>query len=190
MKLNSQITFIAWLILGVLFSTGCSSVMTKHPLSAQSKLIDKEKIEGVWLVEDDLFHVKFDSNSVAQIVGIGWGSNQFYMMRGEVILTEGDENNFASIRFQDEEGKWWDSYIFFPYTFSEQGDLILWLPKEDIFEEAIEKEELYGIIKREKYSSKITVTDSSSKLLSFIKAQGNLKLFQYTEPTVLRKIHD
>ncbi|MFH1038637.1 MAG: hypothetical protein V1789_08240 [PVC group bacterium] len=182
-----QFSIVLLSISAMLLTSGCSSVTTKHPLSNNPKPIDQEKFEGVWLVDDTVVHVQFGSNGIAQIAGLEWENNQFHIVQGEMIVTEGDKHNFLSVRFQ-EDGKWMDDYLFLAYKFSEQGDLILWLPNEDVFEEAIEKKQLDGVIKQQQYSTDITITTAPEKLLEFIIDPDNLKLFEYREPMILRKV--
>jgi hypothetical protein len=184
MKLNLSLPL---LLIALLVASGCSSVTTTHPLSSNPKPIDQEEFEGAWLADDQTFHVKFSSNGVAKIAGVEWKSNQFHIVHGEMIVTEGDEHNFLSVRFQ-EDGEWMEDYFFLPYTFTEQDDLILWAPDTDVFEELIEKKQLQGIIKKGKYSTNITITNAPAGLLEIINDPENLKLFEYREPTILRKI--
>ena len=175
-------------IFTILLTLSCSSVTTRHPLSNNPEPIDQKKFEGVWLVDDDeVVHVKFTGSGIARIAGLEWEEDQFIITHGEMIVSEGDEHNFLSVRFQ-ENGKWMDDYFFLPYKFTEQGDIVLWLPNEDAFEKAINKKQLHGIINEEQYSTNITITNTSEKLFNFINDPDNLKLFEYREPIILYKI--
>ena len=172
----------------IVLTLSCSSVTIRYPISNSPEPIDQKKFEGIWLVDDDeVVHVKFDSNGIARIAGLEWENNQFTMMHGEMIVSAGDEYNFLSVRFQ-EDGKWMNNYYFLVYKFTEKGDLILWLPNVDAFEEAIMKKELQGIVMKEQYSTSITITSTSEELLNFISDTSNQKLFEYREPIVLYKI--
>ena len=174
-------------ISAMVLTAGCSSVRIKQPLSGVPKPIDREAFEGAWLTGDTVLHVKFDKNSVAQIAGVDWKDDQFHITRAEMIVTEGDKHNFLSVRAQ-EDGKWMDGYLLAAYKFSEQGDLILWAPRVDTFEEAIEKKQLNGEVKEQQYSTNITITDPPEKLLEFINDPDDLKIFDYREPMILHKV--
>ena len=184
MKSNSILLLFG---IAMLLASGCSSVKTKHPLSNNPKAIDQEEFEGAWLADDQIFHVKFASNGVAKVAGVEWGSNDFHIVHGEMIVTEGEEHNFLSIRFQ-EEGKWMDDYFFLPYTFTDQDDLILWAPDADAFKDLIEKKKLQGVVEKGKYSTNITITNAPTSLFKIINNPEDMKLFEYREPIVLRKI--
>ena len=93
--------------LAIIVAAGCSSVTTQQPLSSDPKPIDHEAFEGAWQADDQILHIRFSSDGVAHIAGIGWEDNQFRMEQGEVIVAEGDKHNFLSARFR-EEGKWPD----------------------------------------------------------------------------------
>ena len=183
-----QFSIVSLSIFIIVLTLSCSSVTIRYPISNSPEPIDQEKFEGIWLVDDDeVIHVKFAGNGIARIAGLEWENNQFTMMRGEMIISAGDEHNFLSVRFQEDD-KWMNDYYFLIYKFTEKGDLVLWLPNVDAFEEAIRKKQLQGIIEKEQYSTNITITNASEKLLEFINDPDNLMLFEYREPIVLYKI--
>lgn len=185
MKLFLPITLPVFLIL--LFIS-CSSVTIKYPISNSPDTIENKKFEGIWLVDDnDVIHVKLDNNGVIKIAGLEWANNVFSIMPGEMIISSGDMHNFLSVRFQ-EDSKWMDNYYFLIYKFTEKGDLIMWLPKLDAFEEAISKKQLQGVIETGQYSKDITITDSPENLLSFINGSHSQDLFDFREPIVLYRV--
>jgi hypothetical protein len=172
----------------ILLTISCSSVTSKYPLSANPEPIDQKNFEGVWQVDnDEVVQIKFANNGIAMIAGLEWQSDQFIIMRGEMIVSEGNEHNFLSIRFK-EKGKWMDGYLFLPYKFTEQGDLILWPPVVDAFEEAIREKILQGTIEMGEYSTSIMLTSSPEKLFNFINNSDNFNLFDYRDPIILLKV--
>lgn len=181
------ISTLLLLVMAMLLATSCSSVSTSFPLSDDPKPIDQKEFEGAWLVDEEVFHVRFDSNGVAQTAVVEWKSNEFHIVRGEMTVAEGEENNFLSIRFQ-EDGKWTNNYFFLSYTFTEDHDLILWAPDVEAFEELLEKKELQGIVEKDQYSTSITITNEPALFLKCINDPDNLKLFQYRDPLILKKL--
>ncbi len=177
------------LLLGVavMVSSGCSSVTTQFPLPRNPKPIDQGEFEGAWLADDKVLHVQFASNDVANIATLEWESNQFHIVHGEMIVTKGEENNFLSVRFQ-KEGVWMDAYYFLSYKLTDQGNLILWLPDPDSFEEMVDEKRLQGIIKKGKYSTNIVITNTPAELLKIINDSHNSELFEYKEPIVLKRL--
>lgn len=182
MKISAIIAISVFLLV-----SGCSSVTTDRPLSADSKPLDKEKFEGTWLFGDDALTVRFASNGVGRLAGVEWKDDQFQLAQGEMIVTEGKKNNFLSVRFQ-EDGVWTNEYCFFQYSFTDQGDLLLWLPNPDVFEHAIKTNALSGVVRKEQFSTSVTVTNATGVLLDFINQPERLDLFKYKEPVVLRRI--
>ena len=189
MKNFSAATMIALSACVISLSIGCSSVTIKDPLSENPEPIDQEKLEGTWVLNDEVFHVKFGSNGVAQIAGVEWESNQFHIVHAEVIVTKGDKHNFLSVRRQ-EDGRWMGDYYFLSYMFAENGDLVAWVPNANVFKNLIKEKELQGVITEGKYSTSVSITNSPLKLLKLINDPENLKLFEYTEPTIIRKISE
>ncbi len=166
---------------------GCSSVTLEHPLSAEPKPVDKDKFEGTWLGGTIAFDVRFAKNGVAKFAAMRWKDDEFHIQRGEMIVTEGTKDNFISIRVEDEHGKMPDAYGFLRYAFVNDGDLVVWWPNVQVFEEAIEKKILQGGIERGQ-NTRITVASKPADVLAFIDDPDRTDVFVYGQPTVLRKI--
>lgn len=166
---------------------GCSSVTLKHPLSIDPKPVDKDKLEGTWLVGTSTVTVRFAKNGIAKLAATIWKDDEFRLRRGEMIVTEGTRHNFLSVRIEDEHGKMPDAYGFLQYAFVNDGDLVVWAPNVKVFEEAVEKKILQGGIERGQ-STRITVASKPADVLAFIDDPDRTDVFVYGEPTVLRKI--
>lgn len=167
----------------------CSPVTTTHPLTTKPKAIDREKFEGSWLIDDEghTLQVKFDDEGIAQIAALEWKNNHFELETMEMTIAEGGEHNFMSLRAK-EDGQWMKNYFFAQYKFTEQGDLVAWLPDSKAFENAIKEKLIHGKIKPGKYSTDINVSSDASTLLKLINSSKNPELFDYQNPIVLRKI--
>jgi len=171
-------------LLVVLLVAGCQSVTSRYPLGPPHIPQDKEKLEGTWYVDKDaVLSVKFSNYSVARVAGVEWKNDQFQMIEMEMIATEKNNQRFLSGRVRD-NGIWENRYFFAKYTFSNQGDLIYWLPNFMMFEAAIKKNQLQGAIE----DKAISITSKPDVLLNFITAPENTNLFEYNEPKILRKV--
>lgn len=166
----------------------CSSVSTPYPLTNSPEAIDKEKFEGSWIFDDkgQVLQVKFDDKNVAHIAGLQWENDDFEIGKMEMVLIEGNDHKFMSLR-AEEEGEWLEEYYFYQYKFTDQGDLILWPPNMEGFEHAIEQGLLNGGIKKGKYSTSIAITSDASILLKVLNGPDNSKLLDYKNPTILKK---
>ncbi len=183
-KQNGKTLTLPLLVIAAVFLCNCSSVSTPYPLTSKPTAIDKKEFEGSWLVDDGqkILQVKFADDGVAHIAGLDWKDDHFEMVRGEMVIVEGNEHNFLSIRFE-EKAKWEDSYFFVAYKFSDQGDLVFWVPKAKEFNKAIQKKLLRGEGK-----DSVSITSSVEELLKVLNNPGDLILFDYKSPMVLRKI--
>jgi len=170
----------------LLLFTGCSSVTIPQPLSSPPQPVDQEQFEGTWLFEHNTFAVRFASNGVARIACTEWRDDDFGLLRGEMVVTEGRENNYISVRFE-EDGQWTNDYLVFQYKFA--GDaLVLWWPNVDEFEAAIRAKRLQGDVSKNKYAASISITNSPSELLAFLNDPARKTLFEYKDPIVLRRV--
>jgi hypothetical protein len=162
---------------------GCSfSVMTQYPLSAPPNPVDKDKFEGIWLIDEQLpVYVMSASNGVARIAVVNWEEDNFRLIQGEMILTEGKEgDNFISLRLENEE-----EWKLFLYKFKGNGDLLAWEPNSHAFEAAIKTNLLLGSVSE---GGIITVTNSPDEMLAFMNDPERRDLFKYRDPMVLRRI--
>ncbi len=171
----------------LLLLSGCSFVTTRQPLSSAPEPIDRDKFEGAWLSEEEVVFIRFAASGVARLAGLDWKDDQFQMVQGEMIITRGKKNNFLSVRFQ-EDGKWMDRYYLLQYKFTDQDELLLWFPNEDVFAKAVEEGKLEGEVKQDPHGDDIFITDAPEKILRFIENPGPLQFFKTGKPLILKKI--
>lgn len=86
------------------------------------------------------------------------------------------------------KGEWGDEYLFAAYTFSGDGDLIVWAPNFKRFEELVAEGRLEGVTDNEELESELLLTGSADEILEILDAPENRDLFDYTEPFVFRKV--
>lgn len=187
MTMRSTLAGVLSVVGGVLLAAGCSSVSSTHPLSAASAAADREKFEGVWLLDKSVFTATVASNGVIRAASVEWKDEAFRLVELEAVLTEGKTRKYLSIRSQ-EDGQWTNKYFFVQYKFTDQGDLILWPPNVEAFEGAVTNRQLRGVLQKDQYSSEVTITNAAGELLEFIEQPAESRVFLYTEPMVLRKI--
>ncbi|MFK5922426.1 MAG: hypothetical protein QM496_09625 [Verrucomicrobiota bacterium] len=189
MKSKRTITSLLLTLCALLLLCQCSSVTTTQPLTSKPKAIDKEKFEGTWLVDGkgNSLQVKFDDNGIAQIAALEWKDGHFEIETMEMTVAEKGEYKFISLRAK-EKGQWMKNYYFAQYKFTEQGDLIVWLPDSKAFENAIKEKLLSGKIKPGKYTTDVNISSDANTLLKLISGSKNSELFDYQTPIILRKI--
>ena len=187
MKTRSIRISLFTLMSAMLLAAGCSSVSSIHPLSAASAIVDREKFEGVWLIDKSAYTATVASNGVIRAASVEWKGEAFRLVELEALPAEGKSRKYLSIRIQ-EEGQWTNKYYFVEYKFTDQGDLILWSPDVEVFEGAVTNHLLQGVLQKGQYSSDVTITNAPGALLEFIDQPRDQRLFNYTEPVILRKI--
>jgi len=166
---------------------GCSVVATNVPLSEAPEPIDQERFEGAWTANDGVIHLNFGSDGVARLAGLEWEEDHFAVERGEMIVVEGELFNYLSIRGQ-EKGVWIDHYLIAQYAFTPDGDLLVWLPDEHAFAEAVLNGDLAGKVDSENLGTDVLITSDPESLISFMNDPGNQVLFDYKEPMVFRRV--
>jgi len=187
MSILKKIRLALFFVPLLLALSGCSFVTTQQPLSSAPEPIDRDKFEGSWLSEEEVVFIRFAASGVARLAGLDWQDDRFQMVQGEMIITRGKEGNYLSVRFE-EEGKWQNRYYLVQYKFTDQGDLLLWFPDEDVFAKAVEDGLLAGEVKPEAHRDDIFITDAPEKVLHFLDNPGPLRLFNTDQPLILKKI--
>lgn len=183
---NKQI-FFGLLVIVAIFIAGCDSVTMRQPLSAEPQPIDREQFEGSWRIDGPaILHIRFGDDGVGRLAYLEWEDGEFRVRRGQMIVTEGREHNFLSVRFQ-EDGKWGE-YHLAQYRFTPQGDLIVWLPHISSFVDAVEGERLAGEIERGRHATHVTLTGDPEEILRFINDPDKMRIFSYRNPIVVKKL--
>ena len=170
-----------------LMAVGCSSVTTVEPLPWKVEAADRMRFEGTWLVGDDALQIRFTETGVARFAGLDWEGGRFQLEQGEMTICRGDELDFLSVRTQ-EDGAWMDGYYLVQYRFTDEGDLVLWLPNPEAFAEAITAGRLEGTLEGEGCCPDVTITSPSEALLGLIDDADDRELFDYREPMILKHV--
>ena len=123
-----------WLAILAVAAAGCSSVKTEHPVTGRPEALDKDRLEGAWLFEDEIFHLKFGGDNVGRLASLEWKDGEFRVHRGKFVVAHAGEGRYASLRFDDDEIPFWE---LLNYDFATNGDLVLLLEPTEELERAI-----------------------------------------------------
>lgn len=170
-----------------LVSLGCSSVTTVDPLPWKTEPTDQERFEGTWLIGDGALQIRFAETGVARFAGLDWQDGRFQLEQGEMTICHGEELDFLSVHAQ-EDGAWMDGYYLVQYRFTDDGDLVLWLPDPEAFADAVTEGRLEGTVEGEGCCKDVIVTSPPAELLELIDDADDLELFDYREPMILRRL--
>ncbi len=173
-----------WVAIFAVAAAGCSSVETEHPVTDRPEALDKDRLEGAWLFEDEILHLKFGSDNVGQMGSLEWKDGEFRVMRAEFVVVHAGEGRYASLRFDDDEA---GSYGLLNYDFASNGDLLVRVEPTDEFERAIAAGRLRGQVKKDGKDTEIMLASPSDTLLTFLSSASPNQLFG-GEAFVLRKL--
>ena len=175
-------THTRWLAILAVFAAGCSSVKTEHPVSADPEALDRNRLEGVWIVEDEIVHLRFGDDNVGRLAAIDWDGGQFRVRRCEFIVARAGEGRYVSLR---EEGE--AHYDLLAYEFAENGEIVVYREPTDAFARAIDEGRLRGEVHRKEEDTEVVVSSPSDSLLSFLASAPPGDLFG-GETFVLRRL--
>ena len=175
-------THMRWLTILAVFAAGCSSVKTEHPVSADPEALDKSRLEGVWIVEDEIVHLRFGDDSVGRLAAIDWDGGQFRVTRWEFIVARAGSGRYVSLREEGEE-----EYDLFAYEFADSGDLVVRSEPTDAFARAVEAGRLRGEVRKEGDNTEVVLASPSDSLAAFLASAPPGDLFEGTA-FVLRRL--
>jgi hypothetical protein len=175
------------LLFGSILLCGCSAVILQHPLTSQPEVPDKEKFEGVWVVDEGTLQLHFSKDGTGQLAALEWKDGEYKINKGEVHIAKAEPFNIICARFM-EDGEWQKGYMFGSYKFSDSGDLIIWPSDYKYFALAIKEDKLKGKIDKEEYSESVFISSDPADVMKFINESQKHNVFIYTEPTVLKKL--
>jgi len=167
-----------------LITAACSSVTTLSPLPADMEAPELETFAGTWQFEEDVIHVEVREDGVACVAGLAWEDSAFVMRQGELTLTRGEHRSFLCFAAYD-AGIPSDQFLFFQYRFLSPDLLIVWQPRIDAFQTAVDA----GLLTAAEGSDAThLILDAGSKvLLAFIDDATRTDLFEYEDPLPLRR---
>jgi hypothetical protein len=174
-------------LLVVLLLCGCSYVAILQPLPQAQDPVAQAQLAGEWLSEDAVVSLRFTSKGIGCIAGLDWKDDHFRIEEGEVIVSNVGEKSYFSARFRN-DAQWEDRYYFVRYRLTAQGDLLLWPPVVSSFEHAVKAGALAGTVEKGAWGTRVTVTSAPEEILKFLSEQGTGELFEYDDPTILRRI--
>ena len=167
---------------------GCSSVQMKEPFPvSQLSEQERDQLEGIWNVDDDVVQVAFASNGVAHVAWMEWENEAFQLTTFPVYLTKQDQTLYASFRFEGETlgPKSSSGYSFFELKPSD-NKLILWPPDVDYFKGLVESGKIKGSVEKDTYSDAVLLNTPAVKILELITT--NAAAFDYKEPTIFQRV--
>ncbi len=164
-----------WLAVLAVLAAGCSSVRTEHPVSADPEALDKDRLEGLWLVEDEVVHVKFGADNVGRLALIDWDGGEFRVRRSEFVVAHAGEGRYLSLR---DEGA--DHYDLFAYEFADNGDLVIRVEPTDAFVGAVEAGRLRGEVRKDGENTEVVLASPSDSLAAFLASASPGDLFEGT----------
>lgn len=166
-----------------LIAGGCSSVATDLPLPRTEASHLEAEIEGTWIGEDSVYDVEFVEQGFALVASRDRNDADSGVEDGELTLSTKNDRSFISVRCR-EDGEWSESFLLYEVGFG-AGDtdyLLVWVPEEDRFEEAIENGLLKGTT-----DDGVTITSRPGDLLDLL-ADESVSYFDYRNPLIFRRL--
>ena len=165
------------------FAAGCSSVKTEHPVSEHAEALDEDRLEGVWLVEDEIVHLRFGDDGVGRLAALDWRDGRFRVRRCEFVVAHAGDGRYASLRCEEGE----DRYDLLAYGFGENGEIIVRNEPTDAFERAVVAGKLRGAVRMKGDDTELVVASPSDSLAAFLASMPEGDLFEETA-FVLRRL--
>lgn len=188
---GSTITLL--LLASVFLISACDSLVTTDPVSTKSEQRDMKDFQGTWRSEEsdahEQFSIVFDNKGVAHLASLAWNDEKqvFDIEQIQFITAWYGKNKYLSI-LKINNVDFIGAYPLFQYNI--QDDLlIICLPDNDKFAQAIEDKELSGTIKSGSYSStSISITSGQDVLRQYLIINEDKQLFECDAESAPKRI--
>ena len=170
---------------------GCKTVVSLNPVGTPDTEIDKDRIEGVWQIEESVISCKFTNDGKTLIIGsVEWddATQGFKLQQSKVWFTKVGDRRFLNLENeQDDEHAKERRYSFTEYMLI--GDknefALVWPPDFDVFKETVAQKKLEGTATEDT----VTISEKPETLMKVIQEDQVKGLFDYREPMILRRIY-
>jgi hypothetical protein len=178
------------LLMGLALSmVGCSSVSSKFLIGEPVTDDLRQKFDGVWdFGDENIGHIKYLGNGRLRIAGGEWKENRFDLEEMDVILTKCGNKQFVNFHDQEEVNENESDYLFGYCAFIGDDYFLVWLPKTDAFEKAVNDGKIKGKVVKEKSSKSIYLEETPEKICRFLQSQPVELLFDLEDPMIYRRI--
>jgi hypothetical protein len=181
---------IVWILLlgAAIFLGGCSSVSSKFLIGTPVEENLSAKFDGVWdLGDGNVGQVKYLGKGQLRVAGGEWKEGRFELTEMTIVLTKCGNKQFVNFYDQEKVDEKGSNYLFGYGAFI--GDYFLvWLPKTEVFEKAVNAGKIKGKVSKEKNSKSIDLEESSDTLCRFLQDQAVELLFDLEDPMIYRRM--
>lgn len=183
--MKKLLTILSFLIL----LSGCSTVVSKHPVGLEPFVPHKEQIEGIWVSDNEPVKIKLINESEG-IIKFAWieedNKSDFKLGAGTGKLLKGNKGvyiNSLGLPGEDFGG----FYIWGKIQFKD-NKIIIWPPSFESFKSAFENNKIKAIVEKND-NGKITnikLTDNPKVIIDLIESDG--RFLDWENPIILMKM--
>jgi len=162
----------------------CDSVDTQHMIGEPTQDDLSTDLSGVWRPagdgeEKDRMQVSWEGQGVVMVKASDpKPGDEDKTLR--VVLTQPGEHLIAHVREAGEGGPWG-----FAAVRVKRGVMVVWPARVGVFEEAVEKGDLKGNVKRGDHTTAVHITASQQDVTRFVASRELWDLFQVEQPVVM-----
>ncbi len=195
----------------VLFTLpGCKTIVSDHLIGVPIAAEDAQMYEGVWQMDDGIFHVKHTEGANLVMASLEWSDGEFEVNKMDMVITSLGDARFLQIVMDEDEddggeaddddadddedggdelddaAKPW--VIFGLITGSEEQAIVISAPNFDRFVQALEADSIEGEVDDD--GNTLHIHGDKGTLDALIDLERLHELFNLQEPVVITRIAD
>lgn len=184
--------------------TSCGVYMTQ-PFPVNDPPVDKERLEGRWRGDDNIYELQFGTNGIGYCGTLKWEDEEFKAESVRFFTATGLVNNYIALECIDENKLNPTLYLLYRYSFISDNELVLWEPDLKLFDKAIKAgafagkvkyktqkvvtpEDVPETIQRTPEPTYVILSTLPLDVIKFLDEPANVGYFMTNEASVLRKI--
>lgn len=167
--------------------SGCSAVLSTHPVGERPQAVDPADWDGTWLAEDGALTFKVVDPAAGKLV-VGWiedSEGELGLESLEALLLSSNDRLFVNIRDDaEEDGKPPTPRYLFALARREGAELVLWTPRVEPFRTLVDN----GTLPGQAEGDEIVLGPMSPEQLALVTSGRAAELFAWDEPVVFRRL--
>lgn len=172
----------------MIFLSGCTTVVTQHPIGTEPYFAAKSDWQGTWLSDNEIVKIKVLDESAGSIQ-IAWiEDNEAELKFEQVTCQLMKSKNAVYIHTLNLPNEDFGGYYVWGKIQLENNQIIIWEPMFEAFKSAYQEKKLKASVEKndKQEISNIQLTDTPENILSVI--ENDKTFFDWENPTVLVRL--
>ncbi len=175
----------------LLFLSGCSNVVSKHPVGAENYNTSSKSWDGTWLSEGEFVKIKVmdEPNGIVKLAWIEEKDNDIKFESITCQIKKGSNGLYLNVQAKPDDEL--TGFYYWGKVKKEKHKILFWLPSVEAFKQASEAKKIQATMEKtdpdkqgKQRIKNIKLLDDPKVILALVEGDGG-KYFDLENPIVL-----